>query len=66
MEQPVTYQQLLAEQYQESARDLLAFQQIDYDKESEDVATYQRDSIQTYAVERPDEFNTFGGDRNTE
>jgi hypothetical protein len=66
MEQPVTYQQLLAEQYQESARDLLAFQQIDYDKESEDVGTYQRDSIQTYAVERPDEFNTFGGDRNTE
>jgi hypothetical protein len=66
MEQPVTYQQLLAEQYQESARDLLAFQQIDYDKESEDVATYQRDSIQTYAVERSDEFNTFGGDRNTE
>jgi len=66
MEQPVTYQQLLAEQYQESARDLLAFQQIDYDKEFEDVGTYQRDSIQTYAVERPDEFNTFGGDRNTE
>ena len=66
MEQPVTYQQLLAEQYQESARDLLAFQQIDYDKESEDVGTYQRDSIQTYAVERPDEFTTFGGDRNTE
>ena len=66
MEQPVTYQQLLAEQYQESARDLLAFQQIDYDKESEDVDTYQRDSIQTYAVERPDEFNSFGGDRNTE
>lgn len=66
MEQPVTYQQLLAEQYQESARDLLAFQQIDYDKESEDVGIYQRDSIQTYAVERPDEFNTFGGDRNTE
>jgi hypothetical protein len=66
MEQPVTYQQLLAEQYEESARDLLAFQQIDYDNESEDVGTYQRDNIQTYTVERPDEFNTFGGDRNTE
>lgn len=66
MEQPVTYQQLLAEQYQESARDLLAFQQIDYDRESEDVGTYQRATINTYAVERPDEFNIFGGDRNTE
>ena len=66
MEQPVTYQELLAEQYEESARDLLAFQQIDYDKELEDVGTYQRNTINTYAVERPDEFNTFGGDRNTE
>jgi hypothetical protein len=66
MEQPVTYQELLAEQYQESARDLLAFQQIDYDKELEDVGTYQQDTINTYAVERPDDFNTFGGDRNTE
>jgi hypothetical protein len=66
MEQPVTYQELLAEQYEESARDLLAFQQIDYDKELEDVGTYQRNNINTYTVERPDEFNTFGGDRNTE
>jgi hypothetical protein len=66
MEQPVTYQELLAEQYQESARDLLAFQQIDYDKELEDVGTYQQDTINTYAVERPNEFNVFGGDRNTE
>ena len=66
MEQPVTYQQLLAEQYEESARDSLAFQQIDYDKELEDVGAYQQDTINTYAVERPDEFNTFGGDRNTE
>jgi hypothetical protein len=66
MEQPVTYQELLAEQYEESARDLLAFQQIDYDKELEDVGTYQRNTINTYTVERPDEFNTFGGDRNTE
>jgi hypothetical protein len=66
MEQPVTYQELLAEQYEESARDLLAFQQINYDKELEDVGAYQQDTIDTYAVERPDEFNTFGGDRNTE
>ena len=66
MEQPVTYQELLAEQYEESARDLLAFQQIDYDKELEDVGTYQRNTINSYAVERPDDFNTFGGDRNTE
>jgi hypothetical protein len=66
MEQPVTYQQLLAEQYQESARDLLALQQIEYDNGAEDVGIYQRDSINTYAVERPEEFNTFGGDRNTE
>jgi hypothetical protein len=66
MEQPVTYQELLAEQYEESARDLLAFQQIDYDKELEDVGAYQQDTMDTYAVERPDEFNTFGGNRNTE
>jgi hypothetical protein len=66
MEQPVTYQELLAEQYEESARDLLAFQQINYDKELEDVGAYQQDTMDTYAVERPDEFNTFGGDRNTE
>jgi len=66
MEQPITYQELLAEQYEESARDLLAFQQIDYEKELEDVGTYQRNTINTYAVERPEEFNTFGGDRNTE
>lgn len=66
MEQPVTYQELLAQQYEESARDLLAFQQIDYDKELEDVGAYQQDTMDTYAVERPDEFNTFGGNRNTE
>jgi hypothetical protein len=66
MDQPVTYQELLAEQYEESARDLLALQQIEYDNEDEDVGAYQRDTIKTYAVERPDEFNRFGGDRNTE
>jgi hypothetical protein len=65
MEQPLTYQQLLAEQYQENARDLLTFQQIDYD-EVEDVNAFEQSNIPAYAVERPNEFNTFAGDRNTE
>ena len=65
MEQPLTYQQLLAEQYQENARDLLTFQQIDYD-EVEDVNAFEQSNMPAYAVERPNEFNTFAGDRNTE
>ena len=67
MEQPVTYQQLLAEQYQENARDLLAFQQIDYEEEDVDnINPFEQNNIQTYEVERRSDFNTFAGDRNTE
>ena len=70
MEQPLTYQQLLAEQYQENARDVLAFQQIDYDevdeRELDDVNPFERTNKQSFAIERPNDFNTFAGDRNTE
>lgn len=66
MEQPLTYQQLLAEQYAENARDILAFQQIDYEQVDDDVNPYERTTIQTNTLEQPYEFNTFAGNRNTE
>jgi hypothetical protein len=70
MDQPVTYQQLLAEQYEENARDLLAFQQIEYDevddRQIDEVNAFQGRSNQAYTLERQNEFNTFAGNRNTE
>lgn len=70
MEQPVTYQQLLAEQYEENARDVLAFQQIDYDemhgRQVDDVNPFEHSNIQTYTVEHQNDFKEFAGNRNTE
>ena len=70
MEQPPTYQQLLAEQYEENARDLLAFQQIDYEQVdvegNDEVNAYEKSVMYTNQLENPHQFNTFAGDRNTE
>lgn len=67
MDQPLTYQELLAEQYQENARDILAFQQMDYDEvEEETIDPFERQDNRIYQVEQPEDFSRFAGARNTE
>ena len=70
MEQPPTYQQLLADQYEENARDILAFQQLDYEQVdaegNDEVNAYQNPAMQVNSLEDPYQFNKFAGDRNTE
>lgn len=63
---PVTYQQLLAEQYEENAKDLLVHQQTNYDEVNE---TYVHEHNATDDVGQtlidPQEFQRFGGNRGT-
>ena len=57
--QPVTYQQLLAQHYEESARDLLVYQEHD----ETDIATNDSlNPVGTILVD-PQKFTQFGGDR---
>jgi hypothetical protein len=65
MNQPVTYQQLLAEQYAENATQLLAFQQTEYIDEATDYDANQA-SMTGYAIEDPHLFQQFPGNRNVE
>jgi hypothetical protein len=65
MNQPVTYQQLLAEQYAENATQLLAFQQTEYIDEATDYDANQA-SMTGYAIEEPHLFQQFPGNRNVE
>jgi hypothetical protein len=65
MSQPVTYQQLLAEQYQENATQMLAFQQTEYNDETTEYETPQA-SMTGYAIEDPHLYQEFPGNRNIE
>ena len=56
--QPVTYQQLLSQHYEESARDLLV-----YNEHEEDVDTHDILNPIGTTLTDPHEFNQFGGDR---
>lgn len=70
MEQPVTYQQLLAEQYADNATQLLAFQQTEYDHPEQADSEYtidpyaQRWSLPTNELKDPHAFQEFAGNRN--
>lgn len=63
---PITYQQLLAEQYEENARDMLVYDENDY--QDAEVHIDPHNFHHDVGVELTDshEFNKFGGDRNTE
>jgi hypothetical protein len=65
--QPVTYQQLLAEQYEENARDLLVYQETDYHNvEEENINPHNANHQVGVELENPHEFQQFLGNRNKE
>lgn len=67
--QPVTYQQLLAQQYEENARDLLVYQETDYQNVHEEDANVNAHNAHHEVGEQladPHEFQRFAGNRNTE
>lgn len=67
MDQPVTYQQLLAETYADTATDLLAYHQTTYgDEEEEQVEDHDTGRYNGYELEDRDKFQGFAGNRNTE
>jgi hypothetical protein len=66
-QQPVTYQQLLAQQYEENAKDILVYQQNDYDEvEAYDIQEHNAKNDVGTELTNPQDFQQFGGDRGTE
>ena len=64
--QPITYQQLLAEQYEDNARDMLAIQN-EYDVEQEHGVNEHNAAYKVgYELADPHEFQRFGGTRSDE
>lgn len=61
-----TYQQLLAEQYAENAKDMLARQQTTYYDEEYEVDEYQKPSLNNNALDDQTAYREFAGARNTE
>ena len=59
-----SYQQLLAEQYEENAKNLLVFQK-EYEDEDGDVEHHARHDYEKQELEEPETFNQFHGDRGT-
>jgi len=57
----LTYQQVLAEVYEENSKNVLVHQ-TEYDDDDKDP--YDKDSYDDNKLENPDEFNKFHGDRN--
>jgi len=67
MEPPVTYQQLLAEQYQDNATQLLAFQQTEYDDDEYQVDAYAHNlALKGEELTDPNQYREFAGNRNIE
>jgi hypothetical protein len=60
-----SYHQLLAEQYEENARNLLVFQK-EYEDEDGDVENHSKQDYEKNELEEPELFNQFHGDRGTE
>lgn len=62
-----TYQELLAEQYEDNAKNLLVFQKQyeNADDEEGDVDYNEEQDYTRYQLEEPDKFNQFLGNRNT-
>lgn len=71
-QQPLTYQQLLAEQYEENAKQILAFTQTEYDHPEHDAPEYVVDTytadrgVRGETLEDPHLFQQFAGNRNLE
>ena len=63
-----TYQELLAEQYEDNAKNLLVYQKQyeNEDDEEGDVDYNEERDYSNYQLEDPDKFNQFLGDRNTQ
>lgn len=61
---PLTYQQILSQQYEESARNLLVFQQEPLTTDSNIDAHISDEPGMT--LQNPEDFQQFGGDRGTE
>ena len=62
-----TYQELLAEQYEDNAKNLLVFQK-QYENEDDDegdIDYHEDQDYSQYQLNDPDKFNEFQGDRNT-
>lgn len=59
-----SYHQLLAEQYEENAKNLLVFQK-EYEDEDGDVDQHTTHDYDKHELEEPDTFNQFHGDRGT-
>ena len=59
-----SYHQLLAEQYEENARNLLVYQK-EYEDEDGDVEHHTRHDYENHELEEPETFNQFHGDRGT-
>lgn len=64
MEDTISYHQLLAEQYEENARNLLVFQK-EYE-DDEDVEEHTTHKYENQEVDNPEEFKKFGGNRGHE
>ena len=66
----LTYQQLLAEQYQENATSMLAFQQTEYEQARDDdryeVSEHNSHLDRGHAIADPDAYRQFAGNRNDE
>jgi hypothetical protein len=64
----LTYQQILAEQYEESSANILAFQQTEYDnvEEGYEINEHNYDTEQGRAIVDPDAYRQFAGNRNDE
>ena len=71
-QQPITYQQLLAEQYEENAKQILAFTQTEYTHEENESSEYVIDSYvpnritKGIELEDPHLYQQFAGNRNLE
>ena len=65
--QPPTYQQLLSEQYEENAKNLLVYQQTNYDDVEEyNIEEHNATKDVGQVLVDPHEFQVFGGPRGTE
>ena len=64
-DQPITYQQLLAQEFSNRATDILVYQQETVDDNEEDVGAREYRGA-GYELEESDKFNSFAGNRNIE
>ena len=65
----LTYQQLLAEQYEDNARNILAFQQTEYEHvqdEHYEINEHNYQAEHGHAVSDPQAYRQFAGNRNDE